>query len=266
MVWTISRVVAAGVVLGAVVAMLWLLVSVRDVLLLAMLGILFAVLLDACVRLLRAGIGMPRWAALTLVVSFGVAVLVGGGLVLAPSASKDISHLSGRIPQSLEELERRILETRWGDWLSDRLARVEESTSLRDAAQRFLGFFSSALGAASSAVLVLALSLFIAAEPESYVAGTPRLLPPKVRPRGEEVARELGHALRWRLLGRLASAFIERRAVRLVPAVVLSFQVMMGVLAGVLGLILATPILVVLSVLAGMLYLEDGLHQKTTLP
>jgi predicted PurR-regulated permease PerM len=44
------------------------------------------------------------------------------------------------------------------------------------------------------------------------------------------------------------------------------FQLVMGVVAGVLGVLLATPILVVLMVLTGMLYLEDGLGEGVDLP
>jgi predicted PurR-regulated permease PerM len=43
-------------------------------------------------------------------------------------------------------------------------------------------------------------------------------------------------------------------------------QLVMGVLAGVLGVLLATPILVVLIVVAGMLYVEDKLGEDVDLP
>jgi predicted PurR-regulated permease PerM len=60
--------------------------------------------------------------------------------------------------------------------------------------------------------------------------------------------------------------FIQRRAVRIPPALLVVFQLMMGVFAGVLGVLLATPILVVLMVLVGMLYVEDRLGQEANLP
>ena len=47
---------------------------------------------------------------------------------------------------------------------------------------------------------------------------------------------------------------IQRRVVRIPPALLVLFQLMMAVLAGVLGVLLATPILVMLMVLVGMLY------------
>jgi predicted PurR-regulated permease PerM len=60
--------------------------------------------------------------------------------------------------------------------------------------------------------------------------------------------------------------FIERRAVRVPPALLVVFQLVMGVFAGVLGVLLATPILVVLMVLVGMLYVEDRLGEQANLP
>jgi len=59
---------------------------------------------------------------------------------------------------------------------------------------------------------------------------------------------------------------IQRRTVRIPPAVLVIFQLMMAVLAGVLGVLLATPILVVLMVLIGMLYVEDRLGEESELP
>jgi len=59
---------------------------------------------------------------------------------------------------------------------------------------------------------------------------------------------------------------IQRRTVRLPPALLVLFQLVMAVLAGVLGVLLATPILVVLMVLVGTLYQEDRLGETTDLP
>jgi predicted PurR-regulated permease PerM len=59
---------------------------------------------------------------------------------------------------------------------------------------------------------------------------------------------------------------IQRRTVRIPPALLVVFQLIMAVLAGVLGVLLATPILVVLMVLVGMLYVEDRLGEETDLP
>lgn len=60
--------------------------------------------------------------------------------------------------------------------------------------------------------------------------------------------------------------FIQRRAVRVPPALLLGFQLIMGAAAGVLGLIVATPVVVILMVLAQMLYVQDRLGEEARLP
>jgi predicted PurR-regulated permease PerM len=59
--------------------------------------------------------------------------------------------------------------------------------------------------------------------------------------------------------GSLMTPLIEQETVSLAPVLLLSAQLIMGVLFGVLGLLLATPILVVLVILIKMLYIEDVL-------
>lgn len=64
----------------------------------------------------------------------------------------------------------------------------------------------------------------------------------------------------------LLTPLIERQAVLLPPALTIIFQVLMGILFGGLGLLLASPILASIMVLVKMLYLEDFLGESITLP
>jgi predicted PurR-regulated permease PerM len=57
--------------------------------------------------------------------------------------------------------------------------------------------------------------------------------------------------------GNFIVPMIQHRAVNLAPALLISVQVLMGVLFGVLGLILAAPLTVVAMVMTKMLYVED---------
>jgi predicted PurR-regulated permease PerM len=57
----------------------------------------------------------------------------------------------------------------------------------------------------------------------------------------------------------LITPLVQRRAVSLPPAVLLSAQIAAGVLAGATGVLLATPLVVVVIVLLQMLYVEDVL-------
>lgn len=57
----------------------------------------------------------------------------------------------------------------------------------------------------------------------------------------------------------LITPFIQREMVNLPLAMVMSMQVLLGLLTGTLGLILATPLLVISMVLVRMLYVQDVL-------
>lgn len=60
----------------------------------------------------------------------------------------------------------------------------------------------------------------------------------------------------------LITPLIERKAVRLPPALTIIAQVLITLIAGPLGLLLASPLLAVLMVLVQMLYVEDALGDE----
>ncbi len=62
----------------------------------------------------------------------------------------------------------------------------------------------------------------------------------------------------------LITPWIERQTVELPPALTIISQIILGVLIGGLGLVLATPILAVLMVLIQTLYIQDVLGDKDT--
>jgi predicted PurR-regulated permease PerM len=60
------------------------------------------------------------------------------------------------------------------------------------------------------------------------------------------------------LEGYVITPFIQRRAVALPPVLGLLAVVIFGLLFGVMGVLLATPMMVVLMILVEKLYVEDG--------
>ena len=62
--------------------------------------------------------------------------------------------------------------------------------------------------------------------------------------------------------GYLVQPVVMRRAVEANPALLLFFQAMMGALFGLLGLIVATPLLTVLQIVVTTLWIEGRLHKK----
>ncbi len=68
------------------------------------------------------------------------------------------------------------------------------------------------------------------------------------------------------LEGNLITPLIQRRAVDLPPVLALFAVIALGTLFGPLGILLATPLTVVLLVLVKQLYIRDTLHETTKLP
>ena len=62
----------------------------------------------------------------------------------------------------------------------------------------------------------------------------------------------------------VVTPFIERETVELPPALTITFQLVLGVLVGGLGLVLATPLLAAIVVAVQMLYIEDVLGGHST--
>ena len=67
------------------------------------------------------------------------------------------------------------------------------------------------------------------------------------------------YALVQAIESNLLQPILERRTVRLLPAMGLGFQVILGYFAGILGAALASPLLAGLKVLVGRLYVEETL-------
>lgn len=66
--------------------------------------------------------------------------------------------------------------------------------------------------------------------------------------------------------GLLLTPLIQRRAVRLPPVLTIMGQLLMGLLAGPIGLVLATPLTATAMVLTRMLYIEDLLGDDVATP
>jgi predicted PurR-regulated permease PerM len=64
--------------------------------------------------------------------------------------------------------------------------------------------------------------------------------------------------------GYILVPLVQRRVLHLPPALTLSAQIILGVLAGFLGLLLATPLVAAALVVIRMVYVEDVLGDRTT--
>jgi predicted PurR-regulated permease PerM len=323
----------AGVALICFVAGLAAAWLAREVLLLAFLGVLIAVVFSFPVGWLSRVV--PRGVAtlLVLLAVLGLAALVG--LLAAPAVSREFGELRDKLPQAIQRL--RQLTSGGGPAASAAQKAPEAVSKVSALAIPALVKFVSSV---TAVVLVLVLGAFLVHQPDVYRRGLRALVPRGNEDVFDETWRRVGQGLRswvggilvsmaimgsltavglllagiheWFLLGILtflgtfvpyvgaiASAvpgilaglaqsprhalwalavylgihlvegyivqpLVMRRAVDVKPALLLFGQGALGAVFGLLGTIVATPLLVCLQVLTDYLWVERRLNKQPT--
>ncbi len=193
------RVLIAVVVLFAFVLAALVLKQVAVVLLLLFAGVLLAVLLEGLTTKLCAYTDLSYGWGLGLVVIGLTLFFAGAGWYAGPRVDEQFGLLGERIPNAMEYIRSRLEQYSWGQSLLNGSPDSGETVSV------VMGGVSSVVGGLSSGLIVLIVGLYLAAAPSTYIDGALRLVAPSKRDRGRDVVRVVGHALRWWLVGRIAS-------------------------------------------------------------
>lgn len=326
--------IGLAVVAFSLVVLFWLTAAVW---LIVFAGVLLAVFLDGLARLVGDHTPLPRKAGLALVVVVLLGLGVGAGWLIGPQVADQGSQLSEELPKALDTFE---------DWVRDLPAGSQVAAQIPDSPQSLLasgspGFgqlrsaFSTALGIFANLLIIVFVGLYLALHPGRYVDALAHLVSQRHRDHARGVIGSAVKALRYWLLGRIASMLvvglltaiglmvfgiplalalgliaalfsfipyigpilaivpallvalgegsnalvtvlaiyiavqflesylitpvIQDRAVSMPPALLITAQVVLGVLAGAFGVAVATPLAVVAIVLVQMLYVEDAL-------
>ena len=237
-------------------ALVWRLSSV---LLLMFAGVLVALALRRSMLPLQRRLHLPAKLAL-LVVVVGAVVLIGtvSGW-LGAAASEQLQLLRDTLPRALmasrDWLSRFVL----GSWLLDLWdARGPQADDLQRLASVARGTLNASLGVLGGLLLVLALALYLAADPQTYRRGLLRLLPQKHRARAARSADAAATALaRW-MLGQAAAMLVIGVMTTIGLALVgVPLAVPLGVIAGVLefvpyfGPLLSALLIVIVALTTG---------------
>ena len=324
----------------AVVVLLVLIWYGLDVVLLAFLGVLLAILLRAPAEWLSERTGLDtRWTlsmvGFSLVALLGTGAYFFGRALIAQSVG-----LSYRIPEVIEEARQRLQQNELGARL---LELAESSGAFAGGEMQFigkgLGLIGSTFGVLANVAIVIFFAAFLAAQPKPYIEGALHLVALPKRERVRQVIYEIGAVLRrWVLaqsllalcvmtlsgvgllligapfalplaalaglmefvpyIGPLLAAvpamligfsegtqmvlwialiylgiqiiesyvlapLVYQKAVHMPAALILFSQVLLGVVAGGLGVAVATPLAAVAMVAAHRLYVEDVLGDKS---
>ncbi len=225
--------VAIAVAVVIVLVLIWYAI---DVVLLAFIGVLLAILLRAPADWLSARTGMREGWALALVGVVALALLAGAAVFFGRGVAGQALQLVDRIPEILQNLRERLQENEFGR----RAVAVAGASGLFSGGDgqflgRGLGLLGSTFGAVANVIIVLFFAAFMAAHPRLYVEGFLALVARKKRERIRQVLFEIGHVLRRWIVGQSL------------------LSLCVGLLTGIGLLLLGAPFAIALGLLAGLM-------------
>ena len=225
--------VGVAVTVVIVLVLLWYAI---DVVLLAFVGVLFAILLRAPADWLSERFGIREGWALAIVGIVLLALVVTAAALFGRGIVAQSVQLIDRIPEIVETARQRLGESELGGRL---LALADSSGAFAGGDGQFigrgLGLIGSTFGAIANVLIVSFFAIFMAAQPRPYVEGFLFLVPRRHRDRGREVLHEIGRVLRRWLVGQ-----------SLLAACV-------ALLTGLGLMLLGAPFAVALALLAGLM-------------
>jgi predicted PurR-regulated permease PerM len=327
----------AGIAL-AVVVVLVLAWYGLDVVLLAFLGVLLAILLRAPADWLTRRTGIRTGWTLAFVCLVLLAALSIGAFVFGQQVVEQSAGLSQRIPEILHKTEARLKDSEIGSSVLQLVQYIGATSGESQFLGKGLGLLGSTFGALANVAIVVFFAVFLAAQPELYVDGLLHLIAKPKRARMRAVLHDIGDVLRrWvvaqSLLGLVIavlvgggllligapfalplallaglmefvpyigpllaavpavvvgvaeglemtmwiaalyiavqlvesyvlSPIVQHKAVYVAPALILFSQVLLGVIAGGLGVAVATPLVAAVMVAVNKLYVEDVLGER----
>lgn len=224
--------VSISIVLVAIALGVWYL---RDVLLIAFGGLIFATALGAFAERVHRLVKLPlRWAVvstvLVLLLSLGTLIWLAGGAL-----ADQFGQLQQQIPRALEALR---------DWLQghplgQRVLEMWQTSSVGEiSGSKVAGAAGTALGAMGTSMLILLLGVFMALEPKLYTQGLLRLVTPRHRELASSTMSDAGEALQGWLKGQgVAMVFVGVATGAGLAFLDIPLALILGVIAGVLAFV-----------------------------
>lgn len=214
-------------------ALAWVL---SPVLLLAFAGLLLALALLHAARPLVRRWGWSERAALACVVLTLAAFAVAGSWLAGASALEQLQALGETLPKAWEAVKQWLAGHRPGRWL---LQAWNEAQLKPEDWQRVAGWatltLNATIGAIGSAVLVLFVGVYLAADPRTYRRGLLRLVPPARRALAEQTFDAIGRNLVGWMRGQAVS--------------MLAVALAMGIGLSLIGM----PLALTLALIAGVI-------------
>ena len=191
--------VGIAVTVVIVLVLLWYAI---DVVLLAFIGVLLAILLRAPADWLTQRFGLRERWSLALVLCVAAALLVTVVALFGRGILAQSLQLVDRLPEIIEAFKQQLGESELGSRV---VGLVESSGFFAGGDGQFigrgLGLIGSTFGAIANVLIVIFFAVFMATQPRPYVEGFLFLVPRRHRDRAREVLQEIGNVLRRWLVG-----------------------------------------------------------------
>lgn len=228
-------VVASG---SAVIVLLLTIWHLGQILLLVFASILLALFLRTLANFIHSHTPLPVSWSLALVVVLWIGVFMVILVLYGPDLADGFYHLFKQAPSAPERLRNELQSYEWGPAVIDTLSKAGQTLTSPRQLIGIAGIFSTAFGAIGSVLFVIVLSLYLAADPKTYINGIARLFPREQRGRVHEAFNRMGHALRWWLLGRITAMVIVGIMIGIGLAVMgMPFAFILGLVAALMDFI-----------------------------
>jgi predicted PurR-regulated permease PerM len=228
-------VVLVALLLLALALLVW---SGVYVLLQAFAGVLLAVFLSSLADFWSHRTGLSyRWAL--AVVGLGLlALVVATGWLLASHLALQFGLLLQELPQSFERIRNYLDQYYWGRLLLEKAPEAASTWAQENPFSRMTGLITGVSHFLITAVVILFVGIFGAAEPALYRACLLHLVPPRHRHRAGEALDAVVFNLRWWLLGQVFMMVVMGLTTALgLKLLGIPFALTLGVIAGILELV-----------------------------
>jgi len=182
--------IRAGIVLIAIVALIAALWLAREIVLLGFLGVLIAVVFSFPVNFLSRV--LPRGAAVIIVLLLLIGAVVGLGLLIAPTLSREFGELQQRVPKAVESARNYLSRSAPG---GEQLAQ-KAPEAVKQVGEKAVPALLALVSGITGIVLVVVLGAFLVAQPDVYRRGVRAMIPPRHEEHFDESWRRLGEGLR----------------------------------------------------------------------
>ncbi len=222
----------AGGIFSFIILSLLLFKAIFSVLLLVFAGVLIAIYFYGVAGLFQRYFHWPAKLSIILSVVLNILLLAGFFWFIGARIQQQVAQLSDTLPATIENAKTRIGENPVGRKLLEKYGSSGNSSKTLAAAG---SFFSSSFGILSDLYIVILLALFFTASPGLYRKGIISLLPVKAKEKGDEVLTKIRGILTKWLKGQIIGIFV------------------IAILTGIGLLIIGMPLVLTLSLTAGLL-------------